>query len=283
MALSRRATAVFVVPALLLLALFAGAMTSLVRLSLCKGAGGGGFGLGGFYEPGTWTLHAYTTLLRDHYFREVCGFSLLLGLGLGAIVVVAGLLLALGIRRLHGTARTLALGAVLLPKLANVLVLLYGLELILGEVGPLNRLLLATHFRTEPLRLLHNLPAVLIGEGYLILPYAVLVITVALDRVDPRLEEAARGLGAGTWRTFAWVTLPLIAPGLGVAALLSFVWAFGAFVGPYLLGSPDEITLAVDIQKQTFENLAWPRGAAEAVVLLGTVAIGLAVLRRRAR
>ncbi|MEO6954770.1 MAG: ABC transporter permease, partial [Polyangia bacterium] len=68
---------------------------------------------------------------------------------------------------------------------------------------------------------------------------------------------------------------------LGIAALLSFVWAFGAFVGPYLLGSPDEITLAIDIQKQTFENFAWPRGAAEAVLLLVTVAIGLAFLRRR--
>ena len=281
MAVSRRGTTLLVVPALLLLALFVGAMTRLVRLSLCEGAGSGGFGLAGFYRPGTWTLHGYAALLGDRYFREVFTFSLLLGVGLGAFVVVAGLLLALGIRRLRGTARTLALGAVLLPKLANVLVLLYGLELLLGEVGPLNRLLLAAHLRREPLQLLHNLPAVLIGEGYLILPYVVLVITVALDRVDPRLEEAAQGLGAGSLRTFAWVTLPLVAPGLGIAALLAFVWAFGAFVGPYLLGSPDEITLAVDIQKQTFENLAWPRGAAEAVLLLGTVALGLAFLRRR--
>ena len=127
--------------------------------------------------------------------------------------------------------------------------------------------------------LLHRLPGVLIGETYLILPYAVLVLVAALDRIDPRLVPAARGLGAGPLGAFVRVTLPLSVPGLTLAATISLIWALGAFISPYLLGSPQELTLAVDVQKQTFENLNWPRGAADAMLML--VAISLCLLSYR--
>jgi ABC-type spermidine/putrescine transport system permease subunit I len=59
--------------------------------------------------------------------------------------------------------------------------------------------------------------------------------------------------------------------------MLSLIFALGAFESPYLLGSPEEITLAVDIQKQTFENLNWPRGAAEAMMMLVTLGVCIAL------
>jgi ABC-type spermidine/putrescine transport system permease subunit I len=266
-------------PALtLLIVLFVLPMALLVRVSLYAGGGQSGFGIGGggFYQPGTWTLDAYRTLFGDFYFRQVLGFTIALGLGITAITIAIAYPLALFIRSLSRRAKALALGAIILPKLANLLVVVYGWELLLGNTGPINRALLGLGLVAQPVELFHNLTGVLIGETYLILPYAVLVLVAALARIDPALEPAARGLGATRWGAFRRVTLPLSLPGLALAATISLIWALGAFISPYLLGGPEQITLAVDVQKQTFENLNWPRGAADAVLMLIAIAGALA-------
>ena len=151
------------------------------------------------------------------------------------------------------------------------------MELILGNTGPVNQVLLALGIISQPLTLFHNLTGVVISETYLILPYCVLILVTAFDRIDVNLVPAARGLGASPWQTFWRVTFPLSLPGLYLATMLSLIFALGAFEGPYLMGSPQEITLAVDIQKQTFENLNWPRGAAEAIMMLVTLCVCIAL------
>lgn len=265
----------------LLLAFFLAPLLLLGRVSLYQGGGHSGFGLGGggFYQPGTWTLSAYATLLGDSYFWEILGFTVYLGLLVTALTLVLGYPLALAIAPLGRRAKILALGAVMLPKLANLLVIVYGLELLLADSGPVNRAILFLGLAAQPLPLVHRLPGVIIGETYLILPYVVLVLVAALDRIDPQLVPAARGLGAGRLGAFLAVTLPLSLPGLTLAATISLIWALGAFISPYLLGSPQELTLAVDVQRQTFENLNWPRGAADAMLML--VAISLCLLSYR--
>jgi ABC-type spermidine/putrescine transport system permease subunit I len=269
----------------LLLGFFLAPMVQLVRTSLYEGGSRSGFGIGGggFYKPGTWTLQTYRTLLGETYFREVATFTVLLGVGVAGITLVIAYPLSLFIHRLPPRAKTLALTAVVLPKLANVLVIIYGLELLLSNSGPINGLLVGLGAASEPVMLYHNLLGVLIGETYLILPYAVLVLVAALDRIDPTLLPAARGLGAGSLRAFWRVTLPLSTPGIALAALLSLIWALGAFSGPVLLGSPQELTLAVEVQRQTFENINWPRGAATAVLMLITLLAVLALYQAPAR
>jgi ABC-type spermidine/putrescine transport system permease subunit I len=135
----------------------------------------------------------------------------------------------------------------------------------------------------RPRLLTHNRIGVMIAETYLLLPYAVLVLTTALDRIDPTLTAAARGLGAGPWQSFRRVTLPLSLPGLALAGQLSLVWALGALLGPFLLGGPDETTLAVEVQQQTLEKSNWPRGAAHAVLMLATLAVCLSIYAAPAR
>src|SRR5262249_40743283 len=108
---------------------------------------------------------------------------------------------------------------------------------------------------------------------------AVLVLVAAFDRIDPDLARAARGLGASRARVFWRVTFPLSLPGVALAATISFIWALGAFVSPYLLGSPDEITLAVDVQRQAFENVTWPRAAATAVAMLMLLTVSASLLQ----
>lgn len=253
----------FLVPALLL-----------GRVSLYEGGGQSGFGIGGsFYKPGTWSLHAYRDLLTDAYFRSILAFTLRFALAAALATVAIAYPLAFLISRLSGKWKLAAVAVVTLPKLANVLVVIYGLKLLMGTNGLLNQAFQAFGLSRSPVDLLHNLTGTLVAETYLILPYAVLILIVALDRIDPSLALAARGLGAGPWRTFWRVTFPLSLPGVALVFFLSLIFAFGAFVSPSLMGSPEELTIAVDVQKQTFENLNWPRGAAEAVIMLASLIV----------
>jgi ABC-type spermidine/putrescine transport system permease subunit I len=102
----------------------------------------------------------------------------------------------------------------------------------------------------------------------LLVPYAVLILLAALDGIDPTLATAARGLGAGKWQVFRRITLPLSLPGMFLAGRLTLIWALGAMLGPILLGGPEEITLAVEVQRQALEKNHWPRGAGLAVLML---------------
>jgi ABC-type spermidine/putrescine transport system permease subunit I len=250
----------FLVPAILL-----------GRVSLYEGGGQSGFGIGGsFYEPGTWSLHAYRDLLTDGYFRSILAFTLKFGVAVALATVAIAYPMAFLISRLPGKWKLAAVAVITLPKLANVLVIIYGLKLLMGTNGMVNQFLQAFGLCVD---LLHNLTGTLVGETYLILPYAVLILIVTLDRIDPSLALAARGLGAGPWRTFWRVTFPLSLPGVALVFFLSLIFAFGAFVSPYLMGSPEELTIAVDVHKQTFENVNWPRGAAEAVIMLATLIV----------
>jgi ABC-type spermidine/putrescine transport system permease subunit I len=264
---------VLAAPALLLLLFFFLVPVLLLgRVSLYEGGGQSGFGIGGsFYKPGAWSLQAYRYLLTDGYFLSILAFTLKFAVVAALATVAIAYPLAFLISRLPGRWKLAAIAVVTLPKLANVLVVIYGLKLLMGTNGLVNRFLQAFGLSTSPVDLLHNLIGTLVAETYLILPYAVLILIVALDRIDPSLALAARGLGASPWRTFWRITFPLSLPGAALVFFLSLIFAFGAFVSPSLMGSPEELTIAVDVQKQTFENLNWPRGAAEAVIMLAAL------------
>jgi ABC-type spermidine/putrescine transport system permease subunit I len=251
----------------------------LLRVSFFESAQGGE----GFYRPGTWSGAAYAELLSERFGRDILWFTVMLGVAVAGLGVLIGYPLALFIHSLPRRAKVLALGVVILPKLSNVLVVLYGVNLLLGQNGPVNAALVALGVAAEPLLLTHNLMGVLIAETYLILPYAVIVLVLALDRIDPALVSAARGLGAGPWLAFRRVTLPLSLPGVAVAGQLCLIWALGAFVGPVLLGGPQQATLSVLVHKQGLEYSDWPRAAATAVLSVLTVAVCVAVYAAPAR
>src|SRR5262245_40967156 len=266
---------VLAAPALMLLLFFFLVPALLMgRVSLYEGGGQSGFGIGGsFYKPGTWSLHAYRDLLKDGYFRSILAFTLKFCVAEALVTVAVAYPMAFLISQMSGTSKLAAVVVVTLAKLAMVLVVIYGLKWLMGTTGIVNQFLQALGLSAAPVDLLHNLTGTMVAETYLILPYAVLILIVTLDRIDPSLAQAARGLGAGPWRTFWRVTFPLSLPGVALVFFLSLIFAFGAFVSPYLMGSPEELTIAVDVHKQTFENLNWPRGAAEAVIMLATLSV----------
>lgn len=267
-------TLALIAPAFVLLAVFLiGPLFLLIRVSLCGEAGGAGF-----YVPETWTLTSYRGLLSDSYFRSVWQFTVGVSVLVAALTLLLAYPLAFFIRALPPWAKTLALTAVVLPKLASVLVVVYGMKALLSNSGPVNQLLLALGAAQEPVHFYPNLLGVLIGEIYLLLPYAVLIIEAGLEQIDPELALAARGLGASPWRAFRRVTLPLSLPAVRVAAQLTLVWSLGMLLGPLLLGGPEQTTLGVEVQRLTFEKVNWPRGAAAAVLMLVTLATYLTLL-----
>jgi ABC-type spermidine/putrescine transport system permease subunit I len=260
-------------PAILLLIVFcAGPFLFVLRLSLCALPAGRGF-----YQADTWTTENYTSALGDPYFRAVALFTAVFAVGVTALVLLLAVPLALFLDSLPPRAKAVALALVVLPKLASMLVIVYGLQSLLSASGLVNRLLQGLGLVSAPVHLSHNLTGAIVGEVYLLLPYAVLVLVVSLGSIDPALAQAARGLGASAWQVFRRITLPLMLPGLILAGQLTLLWALGAFVGPLLLGSPAQTTLAVEVQRQTIENSSWPRAATAAVLLLAGVLVVLAI------
>ena len=169
---------------------------------------------------------------------------------------------------------------VLLPLWTSVLVRTYAWMVLLGRNGVFNRLMLDTGLIADPIPMLNNLPAVLIGMVHVLLPYMVLPIYGAVRRVDPALVAAAEGLGASDARIFRRIWLPLTLPGIFAGVVIVFVLSLGFYITPALLGGGRVIMLAVMIEQQVHQTLDWPFAAAlSAVLLVATLAIYAAAQR----
>lgn len=174
---------------------------------------------------------------------------------------------------------------IMLPFWTNLLIRTYALIAVLGENGFLNALLawlwrqshatlallgfgvvMGDHF--EPLKLLYNNFAVIFGLIYVHLPFMVLPLYAALDRLDHSLIEASLDLGAGHLRTLRNIVVPLARPGIMSGILITFVPALGSYLTPDLLGGTDSQFIANVIERQFKSANDWPFGAALSFVLL---------------
>lgn len=178
--------------------------------------------------------------------------------------------------------RGLLLALVIVPSWMNLLVKNYAWIVILRRQGVVNTVLLELGVIAQPLELLFGQPAVLLGLVHTYLPFMVLPLYVALDRMDWSLLEAARDLGAGRAQAFRRVVLPQTLAGAAVGCTLVFVPALGAFVTPDLLGGPGSLMVGTLIENQVLQVRSWPFAAALAVLLMGIVVAVLAALRRLA-
>jgi ABC-type spermidine/putrescine transport system permease subunit I len=261
--------------AVLLIGFFIIPMIWLFRVSFYLNEEASGFGVGSvrFYVPGTFTFHNYVRILTDEYFLNIILTTLKIGLLTTVVTMVLGYPFAYYIYRAKGFVKGMLLGSVVLPKLMNMLVLFYGLQIILGTSGFINQFLLYAGIVNAPLQLTHNYFAVVLGKTLLILPYTVLVITATLHGIDNSLVDAARGMGASRFMAFLEVTFPLSLPGTMIGLLITIIWGLGAFVSPYLLGNPDLYTMAVEVQRQTFQNVNWAMGSSRAFTMLFMILI----------
>jgi putrescine transport system permease protein len=157
---------------------------------------------------------------------------------------------------------------VILPFWTSFLIRIYAWMGILAREGLLNQLLVGLGIVQEPLDLLATNSAVVLGIVYSYLPFMVLPLYAALDRLDESLLEAAADLGAPPWKSFWLVTFPLSVPGLVAGALLCFIPAVGEFVIPDLLGGSDTLMIGRTLWTEFFANRSWSIASVIAVLLL---------------
>jgi spermidine/putrescine transport system permease protein len=162
----------------------------------------------------------------------------------------------------------------------NLLVKNYAWIVILRRQGVLNTMLAWLGLVDSPLPLLFNDGAVLIGLVHTYLPFMVLPLYAALERMDWTLVEAARDLGAGGWQVFRRIVVPQTAAGALVGSILVFIPTLGAFVTPDLLGGPTSLMVGTLIESQVLMVRDWPFASALSVWLMILVAATLALYRR---
>jgi putrescine transport system permease protein len=218
--------------------------------------------------PGNWTLDSYRLLLGDSLYINAFANALRIAGTSTLIALLVGYPMAYAIARARPRRRNVLLMLVILPFWTSFLIRVYAWMILLRPTGLINGALLWLGVITEPLPLMNNAFAVHLGIVYSYLPFMVLPLYAALERMDPALREAAHDLGARPARTFLAVTLPLSLPGIVAGSLLVFIPAVGEFVIPDLLGGPDAPMIGRVLWNEFFLNRDWPAASAVAVALL---------------
>lgn len=172
---------------------------------------------------------------------------------------------------------------IIAPFLTSYLLRVLAWKVILGDSGVLNSFLSWAHLRgsDEPITwLLYSQFAVMVVLAYVWVPFVALPIFVSLDNLDRSFLEAAGDLGAGRWRTFFRVTLPLSLPGVVAAFLFVFIPTIGEFVTPLLVGGTSGYMYGNAIQDLFTRGLDWQTGSVLALFLLAVVAGLMALFGR---
>jgi putative spermidine/putrescine transport system permease protein len=215
------------------------------------------------------TVENYTRLL-DWFYGAVLVKTLWVSLVTTAISGVLGVALALSLWRAPVRWRGLLVLAVLAPLLVSIVARTYGWMLLLGDTGVINTTLLALGVIDAPMHMMFTQGAVIVGLVHVFLPFMVLSVSAAFDRIDPAIAEAASTLGAGSMATFWQVILPLLNPGVAAGATIVFSLAMSSYVTPALMGGGNAGVLTTLIYQQLVVTYDWQFAAALVALLLAT-------------
>lgn len=209
------------------------------------------------------------------YFGTFLG-TVMLCLEVMGVAVLIGYPVAWFIWQQKGSRRYLLLLLAVMPLFMSYIVKLYTLRSMLGLNGLVNQALLGLGILEKPSQaFLFNQRAVLITMVVIYLPFVILPIFLALERIPRSLLQASLDLGAGGWDTFRRIVLPLSLPGTIAGALFAFVLALGDFVTPQMVGGTTGFTIGRVIYSQFGLAYNWPFGAAMATILFVTALIGI--------
>jgi len=213
----------------------------------------------------------YAELIRDPQYVRVLWRTM----RIAALVSVFSLLLAfpyayfLVFKVRRPGLRLVLYMAVVAPLWVSYLLRAYTWKTILGTEGILNSFLISTGVLAQPSSLfLYNQTAMVLTLTYVFIPFMVMPIYAALEKIPNSLKEASADLGRGRAATFLRVTLPLSLPGIIAGFTMTFCLAFGDFIAPMLVGGPDGQMVANVIASQFGAALNWPLGSALALVML---------------
>ncbi|APE44986.1 putrescine/spermidine ABC transporter permease [Sulfitobacter alexandrii] len=196
------------------------------------------------------------------------------------ITLMVGYPIAYGMAKAPEEWRATLMMLVILPFWTSFLIRVYAWMGILSNEGLLNQFLTSLGLISEPLQILNTNTAVYIGIVYTYLPFMILPIYAALDRLDESLNEAAEDLGCSRLQAFWLVTVPLSRNGIIAGSFLVFIPALGEFVIPSLLGGSGTLMIGKVLWEEFFNNRDWPVASAVAVVLLLILIIPIVLFQR---
>ncbi|MFC5986312.1 ABC transporter permease [Marinicrinis lubricantis] len=214
-----------------------------------------------------WTIHNYTRLF-DSLYGKIMLDTLVVSFLTTFLTLMIAYPLAYYIAGLKPHKQKIWLLLMMLPFWINFLIRSYAWVVILRSQGIVNMVLMHFGWIEEPLQLLYNNGAVMLGMVYTLLPFMVLPIYVTLEKLERNKLEAAYDLGATPWKAFLHVTLPLTKSGIINGCVIVFVSSIGMFIVPDVMGGAKTMLLGNLIQNQFLSARDWPFGSAASMVLM---------------
>jgi putrescine transport system permease protein len=222
----------------------------------------------------------FVFLTEDDLYWKAYLSSLKIAVISTVLTLVVGYPIAYGMARAPEEWRPTLMMLVILPFWTSFLIRVYAWMGILSNEGLLNQFLQWLGLINDPLTILNTTTAVYIGIVYTYLPFMILPIYAALDRLDDSLNEAAEDLGCSRMQAFWLVTIPLSKNGIIAGSFLVFIPALGEFVIPSLLGGSGTLMIGKVLWEEFFNNRDWPVASAVAVILLLILVIPIVLFQR---
>lgn len=227
-----------------------------------------------------WTGANYLKFVSDPFYMRAMANTLVIGVSTVLTTMLIGFPFAYLLARSQA-GRSIQLTCLLAPLLVNIVVRVYGWNVLLAENGVLNTLLLGIGIIREPFQILYTPRAVVLALTHVLLPYMVLAIFSVIDGMDPSCEEAAKTLGASPLNVFRYIVAPLAMPGVIAGSVLVFSAAAGSFLVPAILGGGRLHTIPTLVYTYAVGLMNWPFGATLAVVLVLVTLPPLFIVQRR--
>lgn len=215
---------------------------------------------------GLFTINNYTLLYNAAYLK-IFEKSVLIATMSTAVCLLFGYPFAFIVGRMEGRIKSVLLLLLIIPFWTSSLIRSYALIAIIKAKGLLNTFLIAIGIIHQPLPIMFTNYAVVIGVVYNLLPFMILPLMTNIERLDHRLIDAARDLGASRFTTFTKIIIPLTMPGIIAGSILVFLPAMTLFYITDILGGAKSILLGNLIQNQFLISGNWPLGSALSTVL----------------
>ncbi|MFY0701974.1 MAG: ABC transporter permease subunit, partial [Bermanella sp.] len=226
-------------------------------------------------------LGNYLYLWEDSFYFDAYISSIKIAAVSTFFTLLVGFPIAYLIARSDDKYRGILLALVILPFWTSFLLRVYAWVGLLKKQGLVNEVLMSMGIINEPLTMLQTDFAVYIGIVYTYLPFMILPLYSALEKMDISLLEAAEDLGARPIQSFFMVTVPLAMPGIIAGCMLVFIPAVGEYVIPALLGGSDTLMIGRVLWDEFSLNRDWPMASAVATVMLVFLVLPIMLIRNK--
>ena len=227
----------------------------------------------------TFTLDNYKKILEPLYLKTFRESFQLAFLSTGLVLLI-GYPYGYFMARMNAVWKRRMMLLIMIPFWTSSLIRLYGWIIMFRSNGVLDKVLMGLHITEKPLKLLYTYPAVVVGMVYALVPFMILSVYSSAEKMDWTLVEAARDLGASSWRAFWTVTFKMTLPGLLSGVVLTFIPSMGLFFIADILGGNKIVLVGSVIQEQLTKGRNMPFAAALSAVLMVLTTLMIRLYRK---